>query len=840
MTERTATIKVRIDDGIGNRLLELKQQRDALISKSAINLRVNADGLNQARQAAIQARAQYAAAARDLTTLSTAITSQAVVPMIQYQAVLGSVLQATRALGAAGAVALRGVSAEFQRQRTLAQFWGASGYMHQGIHSFRGSIQTFLSTGGSRFSGWLTSVTAQLTQYRTALTASTAVVVGFAAAAGLSSKHAQNYIRATLDSRLMARKLSDRAGAQAWIQSAQKTDWSGGRESRMGVFQTVLSKNPYVGQKEAQKATEDIEKFFFANQEMLKKKGYESAEALASAISAPQLVGEDATKFEDIFGLGFATLTPRARLGRLSTEAAGIDISKAVAARPDVVLTDRLGKVGGSIGDAVLPVLNQVLGSFLAISDVIAKIPGLGPMLGWAAVIGGAAAAGLIFVSMIGTLIPGLITVVGVLKAAAAAQTLLNIAMIANPIGLTILAIAGLAAGLYVLEKRFGVLTKGWNAFKGSGIGKAIAGMDMKGVLRVAADVLGAASPGLKVLLAMSDFLRRLWIQSGILNKLIAGGMGYWQKMVDFFQWLLSQIAGLSSWIRGGLGINKSEAKSKMETAAQKAGVYWDQDGQSGPGWYKNSIRQDTGPTDPRFAELYRLKAAYDKTPGSFAEAIPGIANLTKAIAALTYVLEHPGQSGAQAAQAASSGIGAVVAGSADLLGGKTVASSPQLTGSDGNTYAWNPKTKQWQQWVEDVSGGSMLGGWFEDVDQSTLPADIASQTPAMAAGGQIRTAGSLIGHRGEEITPASVVAGGVTVLARLNEAISGRGGGVGSSVTVSAPVSVRVEVGQLSSDMDIERLAIRIGREAADKLVFGLRSSLDNTSNRGIAYMRG
>jgi hypothetical protein len=60
----------------------------------------------------------------------------------------------------------------------------------------------------------------------------------------------------------------------------------------MSVFQTVLSKNPYIGKKGAQKATEDIEKYFFANQEMLRKKGFESAEQLASAIPAPQLTGE--------------------------------------------------------------------------------------------------------------------------------------------------------------------------------------------------------------------------------------------------------------------------------------------------------------------------------------------------------------------------------------------------------------------------------------------------------------------------------------------------------------------------------------------------------------------
>jgi hypothetical protein len=124
-----------------------------------------------------------------------------------------------------------------------------------------------------------------------------------------------------MDGRLMERKLTDKAGADAWIQEAQGTDWSKGRESRMGIFQTVLSKNPYMGQKGAQKATEDIEKFFYANQEMLQKKGIQSAEDLASRVSASQLSSEDTSIFEDIFGLGFNNMIAQARLGRISTEA---------------------------------------------------------------------------------------------------------------------------------------------------------------------------------------------------------------------------------------------------------------------------------------------------------------------------------------------------------------------------------------------------------------------------------------------------------------------------------------------------------------------------------------
>ena len=340
-------------------------------------------------------------------------------------------MQAGKAIGPALMSSLGRVSAEFQKQRTLAQFWGTSGYMHQGIGSLKSSLSSFLATGGTGFTSWLQNASAHLAQYRTALTVAAAAMVGMAAAAALSSKHSQNYISSTMDSRLMARKLTDKAGAEKWVQSAQQTDWSAGRESRMGVFQTVLSKNPYMGQKGAQKATEDIEKFFFANQEMLQKKGFASAEGLASAISAPQLTGDDATKFEDIFGLGFSRMTAQARLGRLSGEAEDIDINKAVGMRPDEVLTKRLTATTAAMGDAVIPVLNTVLGVFLRISDAVGKIPGLGKAMGWGAVLMGAAASGLLVVSMIGSLIPGLMTVIGLLSKAGIVTKL----MARSPVG---------------------------------------------------------------------------------------------------------------------------------------------------------------------------------------------------------------------------------------------------------------------------------------------------------------------------------------------------------------------------------------------------------------------
>jgi hypothetical protein len=145
LTERKVTIRLGIQDEIGNRLLELRKQRDALVTKSTINLRVNADGIVRARRASAQARAESAGAIRDLSALGEAVSSRAVKPLADYQELLGADMQATRALGSGAAIALRGLSVEFQRQRTLAQFWGSSGYLVLGVAALKSSLASFLA-----------------------------------------------------------------------------------------------------------------------------------------------------------------------------------------------------------------------------------------------------------------------------------------------------------------------------------------------------------------------------------------------------------------------------------------------------------------------------------------------------------------------------------------------------------------------------------------------------------------------------------------------------------------------------------------------------------------------
>ncbi|WP_348528699.1 hypothetical protein [Methanothrix sp.] len=107
---------------------------------------------------------------------------------------------------------------------------------------------------------------------------------------------------------------------------------------------------------------------------------------------------------------------------------------------------------------------------------------------------------------------------------------------------------------------------------------------------------------------------------------------------------------------------------------------------------------------------------------------------------------------------------------------------------------------------------------------------------PKMAAGGPITGSGSLIGHSGEEISPASAVVGAKTMLERMNEAAAG---GPSGSITVGN-TTININVDKMNSDIDLEKALIKAGDEFDRQLMFRLRNLLDSGSLRGIGYMRG
>ncbi len=804
---------------------------------------------------------------KDMGLLGSAITSKAIAPLAQYQQMLGGVMKAGQAIGPGLVSALGRVSAEFQRQRDLAAFWGTSGYMHSGVAALKSSLSSFLATGGAGFTSWLQNASSHLAQYRSALTVAAAAMVGVAAAAALSSKHSQNYIQSTLDSRLMARKLPDKEGAAKWIESAQGTDWSGGRDSRMGTFQTVLSKNKSMGQKAAQKATEDIEKYFFANQEMLQKKGIASAEQLASEISAPQLTGDSAAKFEDIFGLGFSTISAPARLARLGQEAPDDkELAKAVEARPDEILSKRLTATTQAMGDAVLPALNSVLGGFIKLSDLIGKIPGLGKAMGWGAVLLGAASAGLVMVSMVGSLIPGLMTVIGLISKAgivtklmAAAQWVLNAAMSANPLGIAIMAIAGLILVLYALEKKFGIVTKAWKAFSESSIGKGIfaAIADGKkaiedllgtlgkayksggvgGVLKVALEGIVANSPLFKMVAFIFEILRKLWANSTILNKLFAAGITIWTKITDFFAWLLDAIKSGVQWIKDGLGITKAEKEAKVKEIAEKEGLYQTKSGawgkiQSGMQVERPAEDSQTFRSATPSSRLAKAIEDANNAPNSvFSKIGEVISGAMSNVKALFDPVLNP----------LSEAIGKLVTWLNDWFG-KGNEASPDII--DPNTGMGKQGSTITSPGVASGTGGLTTSRQFQAPEAPPgfeAPAAPAAPAgfPPMAQGGSIIGSGGIFGHGGEQVTPATVVSGGETTLEKINRMFFGREQ-AGGQQSLNALVTVNVNVAKIEKDVDVDRLISRIGNEGADKLLFALRNKMENGSTRGIGYLRG
>ena len=107
---------------------------------------------------------------------------------------------------------------------------------------------------------------------------------------------------------------------------------------------------------------------------------------------------------------------------------------------------------------------------------------------------------------------------------------------------------------------------------------------------------------------------------------------------------------------------------------------------------------------------------------------------------------------------------------------------------------------------------------------------------PAMASGGTITGSGSIIGHAGEEVSPASAVVGAKSTLERMSEAAEG---GQGGSITVGG-TTININVDRMDSDIDLERALAKAGDEFDRQLMFRLRNLLDSGSLRGIGYLRG
>jgi hypothetical protein len=489
------------------------------------------------------------------------------------------------------------------------------------------------------------------------------------------------------------------------------------------------------------------------------------------------------------------------------------------------------------MGDAVLPPLLAIMNMFVKLSDIVGKIPGLGGALGWAAVLTGIAAAGLTVISVMAGLIGPLGMVIGLIKGAhlatvafTAAQWLLNVALTANPVGVVIVAIVALIGVLYLLEKKFGVVTKAWNALKAgmSSLGGAFKDAGGMGVLKIAVDTLVASNPMLKILLFQVDFLKKIWLGGETLNKIMGGAMTIWQSIGQSVSWIgqfVSWIGDILTTIQNTLGGGAGGVADKVlggagaavQSVVNAAGDFLNPQNPAAASAHPGT--DNAGNPLPFEPDLwYSSKDSGQWRKGSdlikeWGPRVNDARDLYKNAASATNPTEK-----------SSGGSGTVT--KTDVAGNTYSAPAPAKADSSKSyvTYGDNGTFD-----VHNTETGAVSKGFKTEKEAK-------DSIPKMAVGGTIIGSGSIIGHAGEEVSPASAVVGAKSTLERMSEAAEG---GRGGSITVGG-TTININVDRMDSDIDLERALAKAGDEFDRLLMFRLRNPLDSGSLRGIGYLRG
>lgn len=616
-----------------------------MVAERRISLKADVQGADQVSglQKALESiKGQSADAQRGLWQIGDALTQRTIPPLQDYKKLWDSSGQAITAFGGLAAGTFGKLSQEFQKQKTLGEFYG-TGTIKTSMLSLNSATREYLSGGGRGFTTWLEGASSRLSQYRLVLAGAAAGMAAFGAAAAFSAKGTANLIDSTMTAHRY--RIADEEKTRSWLESALTTDWSGGRSERTGIYDAIMSKR-IMNEQTAITSTETLEKFYFANMERLKKMGIGSSEQLAQIMTSEGSSEEQLRMITGKYGMDKMTAVSRLNVMKSLTD--DYDMDKEIDKRPEEVLKKRLEHTTTNIGKTLIPVLNSILGAFLKLSEVLGKIPGADKMAGWGIVLAAGAAAGVLLLSVLGSVLSTVMSLAPAIKLVGVA---FRGALIGTGVGALLVAGALLVGFLY----KTGMLQKAWDKFKGSNIGaglfKGLAAAGeyaetLAGYVGAAFDRLdkayskGSITGGIKTILEFSspmfkifqfigEHVKQLVDKSDKLQKLAKVGSVIMQKIHDFIQKLLGIVDSVRTGIYDLLsqipGAEKREARGELEDAAARRGLKY-KDGQ-----FYNWDEKTLATNVPDY--LQKMADDMEAMPGFWGEILVALLDLPKKLA---------------------------------------------------------------------------------------------------------------------------------------------------------------------------------------------------------------
>jgi len=311
------------------------------------------------------------------------------------------------------------------------------------------------------------------------------------------------------------------------------------------------------------------------------------------------------------------------------------------------------------------------------------------------------------------------------------------------------------------------------------------------------------------------------------LNKIMGGAMTIWQSIGQFFGWIgdlvssiLDTMAGLKEKIEGGLkekiegflGGEEKKAAGALDESKIAADIEW-----------AKSQRYDTGKRKFDVSDETLRAARVEAETGVAQPHAPMYkeSDYTKIVNAFRSRIKS------------------------DYMESDQYKQSPIPDAIKAADKKINEIALEGQEKADEaIANRDFLGFMANQYSMGAQAIGAAAEgtfnwltgAPSMASGGTITGSGSIIGHAGEEVSPASAVVGAKSTLERMSEAAEG---GRGGSITVGG-TTININVDRIDSDIDLERALAKAGDEFDRQLMFRLRNLLDSGSLRGIGYLRG